>query len=180
LEEVYSRIKKLRTNANMTLKDLSEATNLSVGFLSQVERGTTNLAISSLKKIADAFNINISEFFQDRKNDTYVTCNGQERVFQVKGLETVYASLGGNFEKKILAPYKLVMAPNQKKRDTFKFSGEEFYYVLKGHVQFTIDKQVYELNEGDAIHFPSNLEHYGVNLSSEESHLIGVITPGLF
>src|SRR5699024_2301213 len=107
----------MRKQSGMTLKDLSEKTGLSVGFLSQIERGNSNLAISSLKKIADAFNVNVSEFFQDKINYTYVTRKDEQQVFQVKGLRTQYASLGGNFDKRVLAPYILIMEPNQKKKD---------------------------------------------------------------
>lgn len=180
MEEVYEKIKSIRKQAGMTLKDLSEATNLSIGFLSQVERGTSNLAISSLKKIADAFEINISEFFQDKNSYTYVSRKDSQRLFQTKGLDTVYANLSGNFDKRVLAPYVLILAPNQKKNDSFKFTGEEFYYVLKGAVKFTIDGKDYSIYEGDSIHFPSNLDHYGENLLDEETHLLGVITPVVF
>src|SRR5690625_3517989 len=181
LEEVHERIREMRKRSNMTLKQLSEKTDLSIGFLSQVERGTTSLAINSLKKIANAFEINISEFFQDYNNHTYVTRKDQERIFQVQGLETIFLNLSGNFDKRRLGPYKLVLAPKQKKNKTFTFSGEEFYYVLKGKVRFTIEGKEYDIEEGDSIHFPSHLEHNGENLlDEEESHLLGVITPVVF
>jgi len=180
LREVYENIKTMRKQSGMTLKDLSEKTGLSVGFLSQIERGNSNLGISSLKKIADVFNVNISEFFQDKINYTYVTRKGEEQVFQIKGLNTLYASLGGNFDKRVLAPYKLILKPNQQKRDSFKFSGEEFYYVLKGAMKFVVENKEYAIYEGDSIHFPSYLEHYGENLLDEETELLGVITPVVF
>ncbi|WP_284141519.1 XRE family transcriptional regulator [Virgibacillus sp. LDC-1] len=180
MKEVYEKIKKIRKQLGMTLKDLSEATDLSISFLSQVERGTSNLALSSLKKIADAFEINISEFFDDRKGYSYVTRHDQQQVFQVNGLDTLYANLGGNFDKRVLAPYILILDPNQKKKNTFKFAGEEFYYVLKGAAKFIVDDNEYHIFEGDSIHFPSHLEHYGENLLDEETHLLGVITPVVF
>ncbi|MBB6453749.1 transcriptional regulator with XRE-family HTH domain [Salirhabdus euzebyi] len=170
----------MRKQKNMTLQDLSDVTGLSVGFISQVERGASNLAISSLKKIADAFEVNISEFFEDRNGYTYVTRKDEQQVFQVNGLDTLYANLGGNFDKRVLAPYILILEPSQKKKDSFKFSGEEFYYVIKGAVKFTIDNKEYEIYEGDSIHFPSHLEHFGENISEEETHLLGVITPVVF
>ena len=39
------RIKNLRTEKKYTLKYLSENTGLSIGFLSQLERGMTSIAI---------------------------------------------------------------------------------------------------------------------------------------
>lgn len=53
IEDIFMKIDQLRKE-EATLKEFSTATGLSVSFLSQVERGTTSLAITSLKKIADA------------------------------------------------------------------------------------------------------------------------------
>nr|WP_319801597.1 helix-turn-helix transcriptional regulator [Bhargavaea beijingensis] len=50
MEEVYKEIKRLRQSNGYTLKDLSNKTGLSISFLSQVERGSSSLAITSLKK----------------------------------------------------------------------------------------------------------------------------------
>ena len=58
MEEIAKRFKKLRNQQNLTLKEISDKTGLSISFLSQVERGTSSLAITSLKKIADALNAN--------------------------------------------------------------------------------------------------------------------------
>lgn len=64
MENIYERIRSLRVSMNMTLKDLSEKTGLSVSFLSQVERGNSSLAITSLQKIADVFKVSMSSFLK--------------------------------------------------------------------------------------------------------------------
>jgi len=182
MDQIAIKVKELRKKSGMTLKDLSEVTNLSSSFLSQVENGSSNLAISSLKKIAEAFDVNISIFFEEEKKDnfSYMRKKDDREVFQVDGLETIYTNLSGNFNQRILAPYILTLAPNQTKKNSFKFAGEEFYYVLKGAAKFTIDNKEYRIYEGDSIHFPSNLDHYGENLLDEETHLLGIITPVVF
>ena len=177
MEEVCQKIRELRKQSNLTLKQMSEKTDLSVSFLSQIERGSSSLAISSLKKIAEAFEINISYFFDDRSNNTYVTKKEDQSQFKIEGLQTLYTQLNGNFAQRSLAPYILTLAPNQKGKKTFKYAGEEFYYVLKGVVIFNIDGKSYTITEGDSIHFPSSLDHYGENPLNEESVLLGVITP---
>ena len=47
----------------MTLKELSEKTKLSIGFLSQMERGITAVATDSLSEIAEALGVDLSYFF---------------------------------------------------------------------------------------------------------------------
>ena len=54
------RIKALRTEKKYTLKYLSEQTGLSIGFLSQFERGLTSIAIDSLEKIAQVLEVELS------------------------------------------------------------------------------------------------------------------------
>ena len=52
MESVSKKIRKIRREKNITLKELSEKTELSVSFLSQFERGISSITLVSLKKIA--------------------------------------------------------------------------------------------------------------------------------
>lgn len=47
--DIGSKIKKYRKEKKYTLKNLSEQTGLSIGFLSQLERGITTIAIVHLR-----------------------------------------------------------------------------------------------------------------------------------
>lgn len=61
-KEIGKKIKELRISKDLTLKDLSEQTELSIGYLSQLERGLTSPAISSLQSIAQVLGIHLSYF----------------------------------------------------------------------------------------------------------------------
>lgn len=61
---IGSKLKALRTSKKYTLKQLSEESGLSIGFLSQIERGMSSIAIDSLSKIADILGVS-SSFFED-------------------------------------------------------------------------------------------------------------------
>lgn len=60
-------IKKLRKNKKMTLKDVSEKTNLSISFLSQVERSICSVTLESLRKISEALEVSPTYFFLIKK-----------------------------------------------------------------------------------------------------------------
>lgn len=180
MENVHKRIKELRVKSGMTLKDLGEKTDLTPGFLSQLERGNSSLAINTLKKIADAFQVHISYFFEDTGDEQYiVTPKTQERMLG-ENLETVYIRLNGKFPQRSLAPFILKLNPLQKKTKTFQYPGEEFYYVLQGEVIFTIDNKKYSVKKDESIHFPAHLEHYGENPLNQETVMLGVVTPVIF
>ncbi len=66
INEIAEKIRNLRKEKNLTLKDLGEKTGLSISFLSQVENSSSSLAITSLKKIADALNVPITYFFKSQ------------------------------------------------------------------------------------------------------------------
>ena len=61
--DIGSKIKKYRKEKKYTLKNLSEQTGLSIGFLSQLERGITTIAIDSLANVADVLGVEMMDFF---------------------------------------------------------------------------------------------------------------------
>ena len=60
---IGSKIKTLRIRKKYTLKQLSAESGLSTGFLSQLERGVSSIAIDSLAKIAEILGVSLSSFF---------------------------------------------------------------------------------------------------------------------
>lgn len=58
-------IRALRKDRNLTLKQLSRRTNLSVSLLSQIERAESSASVSSLFKVATALDVPITHLFGD-------------------------------------------------------------------------------------------------------------------
>ena len=57
------RLRFLRKEKKLTLKNLSELADLSVPYLSDMERGEVNPSIESLQKVAKAFNMTVRDLF---------------------------------------------------------------------------------------------------------------------
>ena len=57
------RLRFLRKEKNLTLKDLSQLAGLSVPYLSDMERGAVNPSVESLHKVAKAFNMTVRDLF---------------------------------------------------------------------------------------------------------------------
>ncbi|MBG9454125.1 DNA-binding protein [Lysinibacillus sphaericus] len=181
MEEIHQIIKKTRIEQGMTLKNLSEKTNLSISFLSQIERGSSSLAITSLKKIADAFSVPITYFFESVSNNTYVVKEEDRKPFKLEGSSVEYTRLNGNFSGRNLEPLLVKLAPGQIEINQESIHpGEEFYYVLKGAVLFKVGGQEYFLREGETIHYPSEVPHSWENPLNEESVVLSVLTPVIF
>jgi len=178
--DIHKKIKKIRLENEMTLKELSEETGLSVSFLSQIERGDSSLAITSLKKISEAFKINMSYFFKELENQNYALSEKEQKPFKIEGSNMTHVRLAGKFPERRMEPMMVTLPPNETFIEKYSHPGEEFYYVLKGKVIFKIEEKEYFLKAGDSIHFPSEKEHQWKNPTTSESVLISVLTPVIF
>ena len=71
---IGARVKALRTSKKLTLKQLSELSGLSIGFLSQLERGLSSIAIDSLAKLADILPRRLSSTFRTARLPILSAC----------------------------------------------------------------------------------------------------------
>jgi transcriptional regulator with XRE-family HTH domain len=180
MEEISRKIRELRIAKKMTLKELSDRTGLSIGFLSQVERGNSSLAITSLQKIAEAFGVPIVTFFQVEENPNYVVRAEERKPFRIEGSPATYVRLSGRFSGRLLEPLLVDLEPYQSQEIEFAHPGEEFYFVLEGKVTLMVDGETYQLRPGDSIHFPSSSTHSWRNESDQPARVLCVLTPAIF
>lgn len=85
-EMIGSRLKEERLQQKLTLKQLSEKVGLSIGYLSQVERGYGTLSLSALKKLSSALGLEMSTFFDNHpedENDKLVIRSWQREELQL-------------------------------------------------------------------------------------------------
>ena len=59
------RLRFLRKENHLTLKELSQLADLSVPYLSDMERGVVNPSVDTLQKVAKAYDITVKELFND-------------------------------------------------------------------------------------------------------------------
>ena len=60
-----TNIREYRKKQKLTMKELAERTGLSIGYISQVERGETEPSLSSLRKIAGEFDVPVYVLLDD-------------------------------------------------------------------------------------------------------------------
>jgi DNA-binding NtrC family response regulator len=65
LETIGQNLRERRKECNLTLKETARRTGLSVSLLSQIERAESSASVSSLYKLARAFDCQLTEFFGD-------------------------------------------------------------------------------------------------------------------
>lgn len=182
-EEIGQKINQLRISQGLTLKDLSEKTNLSISFLSQAERGLTSIAIVSLKNIAKALSVEMSYFFNPPKTHRPMIIRSYEQeVIRIEKSKYIYYTLGSDIPSKAIEPMIVAILPSQSNEEVIPYShqGEEFVYVLEGIFTLFLEGKVYELYPGDSVHFSSTMPHNWANFSNKLVKIISIISPSIF
>lgn len=174
------KIKEIRLAQKMTLKELAEKTDLSIGFLSMVERGITSATLVSLNKIAAAFDVDLSIFFiQSSPIASNGFCHSYDNHIRSISGHYIYTSLSHFDEKFSFDPMMITFLPGQQRKDVvlMTHAGEEFVYVLEGVLTYFLNGQEYTLYPGDSHHGFGDQPHNFANLSNNIVKVLYIITP---
>ena len=177
---IGAKVKELRAKKKMTLKQLSEASGLSIGFLSQFERGLSSIALDSLDKLADVLEVPLSAFFEGSSecldDPVMRTAEIKPSVISAQVLQHLLIKPDTDFA---MLPRVLVLMPFTERIETADIlhTGEEFIFVLEGMVTFLLDKNKYVLYPGDSIHIHSNQQHNWMNTTAHLVRMLMVNMP---
>jgi transcriptional regulator with XRE-family HTH domain len=186
IRAIGAAIRSLRKERGLSLKELSERTGLSSGFLSLVERGHSSLAITSLYNIAKALDTDMASFLPDaptveeRHPLPHVVRAEENSKLEIISSERTYKMLSPRGPGLALEPLLVTMQPSESFEEPYTHEGEEFAYVLSGELIFLIDGEEYRLGPGDSIQLKSTVPHAIHNPSNEPVQALWVLTPRLF
>lgn len=179
---IGKRVKKLRLKNQYTLKKLSEETGLSIGFLSQLERDISTVAIDSLGKIAAIFNVELSYFFEDENKKTKeIIVRSFDQKYIQASKHTIQYTLSNDVENFKILPRIFMLLPSESGNlyhiESYSHDGEEFLYILEGVLTLFIDNIQYTLYPGDSIQFDSQKSHNWMNMTNNITRFIAINSP---
>lgn len=178
--DIGRKIKELRNDKKMTLKELSEKSGLSVGFLSQLERGLTTIAVDSLENIAQILGVQLLYFFDvPCKTNKKILRSYERQILSIQEGGFISYSLCPDLGDKSFIPKLIEVLPhkNEEQVALYKHSGEEFIYVLEGILTMYIENDVYELYPGDSVHMDSDIVHNWQNNTNKLVKILAVNSP---
>jgi len=167
------KIRRLRQERAETLEQLASRCGLSVGFLSQVERGLSSPSVASLKAILDALGIPISQFFQAPIPDRAAITKAGEAPYQIRvgSSETVYSMLSGSRPNRTIEAFIAEYPPGYAP-PVLPHEGEEFAFVLSGRVLLVLEEEQHLLESGDSFQIDSTCPHTIRNSGSEPAKIL--------
>ena len=176
--DIGNKIKQLRTRQGLTLEELASRSELTKGFLSQLERDLTSPSIDSLSDILEALGTNLSEFFQEDKNDQFVF---RSEDFFVDERENCTVNwIVPNTQKNQMEPILLELPAGSESFEIEPHNGEEFGYVLDGSVILECDGERSVVCRGETFYLHGRTFHYLKNERKTTARILWVCTPPLF
>lgn len=163
---VGQKIRKRRRAIDKTLQQVAGEVGLSIGFLSQIERGVSTPSLSSLCNIAEALGTTIDAFVKAPHRSGVVTRDGERELFSLGDPRRTYELMGRGFDGAKLNAC-LVHRPPGHVSEVMHNAGEEFVYVLEGTVLYEVEGERHILKRGDSIHFQSDHPHRSATLGDE-------------
>ena len=176
--DIGNKIKQLRTRQGLTLEELASRSELTKGFLSQLERDLTSPSIDSLSDILEALGTNLSEFFQEDKNDQFVF---RSEDFFVDERESCTVNwIVPNTQKNQMEPILMTLYPHKKSHVQTSYTGEEFGYVLKGNITIVRGGKKYKVKAHETFYMDGAKSHYLYNHGNSPAKILWITTPPIF
>ena len=179
-KNIGPKVKEIRKEKGYTLKTLSKKTDLSVGFLSQFERGLTSIAVDSLKKIAKILEIDISTFFKSTQNRNEDIIKSHEReILEIENQKFIHYLLTNKPKERSFLPKIVEILPMKADENLkpYKHNGEEFVYVLEGILTLYLKDEKKFLYPGDSAHYDSCKKHNWSNETNKKVKLLTIHSP---
>ena len=176
--QIGNKIKELRLKNNLTLEELASRSELTKGFLSQLERDLTSPNISTLEDILEALGTSLSEFFAKEEDDQVVFKVNDFFVDEQDDFKLEW--IVPNAQKNEMEPILLTLHPGKDSKELSSHNGDEFGYVLKGSVELVVGDEVYKVKSKETFYFSAPKSHYIHNPGNSDAKVLWVTNPPLF
>jgi len=174
---ISERVRNLRKERDMSLRELAAATGLSAGMLSQIERGTTDPSLATIRKLAAVFGADLATLFAEP---------APAAVHHSKpGKRTGLAAADGHITYERLTPgrtdlevLKGTLGPGEAtSEEGWSHPSTECAVVITGTVTAEVGGVTYELLTGESITFDSRVLHRYMNRGDVPAEFILSVTP---
>jgi quercetin dioxygenase-like cupin family protein len=172
LTPVGKKIKKARTDKNISYEALANDTGFSIDFLKKVEAGKITPPVGSLLQISRALEIDSGDLLKEDEG----RMQDRIRAYTKRTDSYAYTTLTPGAENKHLKAFRVkIDALKDHEGVSYNHDGEEFVYVLAGDIEVVVGEHINTLGPGDSLHFNSGIQHHLRNIGETDAEFIVVI-----
>lgn len=173
------RLRSRRKARGLTLQQVAEASGLTAGFLSLIERDLATPSIASVSGIAGVLGATMGEFLDQPPAPALLTRAEARQEYAIASGGLSYERLSNAFPGSVLRSV-VIHEPPGHRSEPVAHAGEELIYVLSGQLTVELDGQVTVLGPGDSIHFSSSRVHAAWNAGTEVARALWCGTMDIF
>jgi transcriptional regulator with XRE-family HTH domain len=188
MEGLGARLKDLRRQAGLSLRELARQANVSPSLVSQIENGKSRPSVSTLYTFARLLSVPVDELFDAEDQalgdvptaagiqETYDPANAWHPSEYATRISVIHPSHraqlhmaeGIDWERLAATPerdvnfMKITYAPGAGTHDSTdrqSHDGYEYGYVLSGTLEVTVGNEVFVLHAGESLGFDSTIPH---------------------
>lgn len=176
--QVGQKLKSLRLSAELTQAELADRSQLTKGFISQIENGNMSISLESLNDILEALGVSLPDFFSDNGEEKVVFAPADRIPVTGKGASVFDILVPGSTNNE-MNPMFVTLEPGESFEEEEAHVGEEFGYVLEGSLTVQFGKKSKRAKRKHCFYFESNQPHRLLNESNKRVSFIWVTAPPL-
>ncbi len=180
------RLAAHRGRRGMRVAELAREVGVTPGLISQIERGQSRPSVSTLFALARALDVPVDAFFREpepAQAPARVPAGAPERYVVRRG-DRAAIDIEGGVRWERLTPrtlphldfFELVYAAGAESNPPlYTHPGTEMVLVTTGSLEISVGFEVYGLEPGDSMEFPSSMPHRYVNTGGDTARAVTVI-----
>lgn len=195
-------IKNRREELDLTIRELARRTGLSASFISQIERGKSNVSLESLGKLAEQLDCSMKDFFQELDPLNELAAEPEQACLDTPaGAEEYNPVVRRGCRPRLVLPnsgvsYELLMNDINREMEAvygrispgsgnvvrrLRTPTEELIFVIAGQIKVVLNDREYLLDPGDSVYFNGyDLQELRCASTDQDSIWISIITPPIF
>lgn len=174
------RLKDLRNENGLTQQELADRTELTKGYISQLERDLTVPSVPTLLDILQCLGCSPADFFSDTKKAPVVYHQDDYFEKEDEDNKNTVQWLVADAQKNMMEPLLIHLKPGGNTVLDKAHTGEEFGYVLKGQIRLNLNDIGYLVKAGESFYYPCSQKHQIFNAGNTTAAFIWVSTPPSF
>jgi transcriptional regulator with XRE-family HTH domain len=176
------KMRQIRKVRGLSLQSVARKAGVSIGLVSQIERGLTSPSIRSLRQLGAALDVPVERFFGGG-DELELDCADivvhprNRRVLNLQGkgitMELLSPREAGTLELVLVT----VEPGGSTGREFYDHEGDEAGLVLAGKIEMWVGEKFFVIEEGDSFHFPSVTPHKLANPGEIPAKILWANTP---
>ena len=163
IRQIGERVRGLRDALDLSIEQMAADSGLDTEQYRKIEEGETNIAVSTLQRIARRFNIplDVLMFGEEPKMSAYFLTRKGTGISVERTKAYKYESLASGFRDRKADPFIVTVEPKPEETPIYynTHAGQEFNLVIEGRLLLDINGKELILNQGDCLYFDSSLPH---------------------